>query len=151
MSGPVSRRGIAVHPRTGGNPFIERQANRALPDVESTRRFNLLTIPVFLVAVTGSCLAIFNYQKSSSSVVASTLYALRVHPQARALLGDEIQFKHHFPIIWGELNQLHGNIDINYTVKGTKGEGTMRFKSTRKTRMGLASFRFTSRRRREVT
>jgi cytochrome c oxidase assembly factor 1 len=108
--------------------------------VEATRRFNLLTIPVFLVTVTGSCLAIFNYQKSSSSVVASTLYSLRVHPQARALLGDEIQFKHHFPIIWGELNQLHGNIDISYAVKGTKGEGTIRFKSTRKSRMGLVGY-----------
>jgi cytochrome c oxidase assembly factor 1 len=87
--------------------------------------------------VTGSALAIFNYQKSSSSVVASTLYSLRVHPTAREILGDEIQFKHHFPIIWGEMNQLHGHIDIQYAVKGTKGDGMMRFKSTRKSRMGL--------------
>jgi len=70
-----------------------------------------------------------------SSVVSSTLYSLRVHPRARELLGDEIQFRYKFPIIRGELNQLHGLIDINYDVKGTKGTGVMRFKSTRKGRM----------------
>jgi len=67
--------------------------------------------------------------------VSSTLYSLRVHPRARELLGDEIQFRYKFPIIRGELNQLHGLIDINYDVKGTKGTGVMRFKSTRKGRM----------------
>jgi hypothetical protein len=34
----------------------------------------------------------FNYQKSSSSIVNSTLYALRTSPRAREILGDEIYF-----------------------------------------------------------
>lgn len=70
-------------------------------------------------------------------MVASTLYALRVHPQAREILGEEISFKNKIPWIGGKLSQLHGDIDISYRVKGTKGEGLMRFKSVRKTRLGL--------------
>jgi len=95
----------------------------------------VVVIPLFAAICSLSAYVIFNYQKSSSSVVSSTLYSLRVHPRARELLGDEIQFRYKFPIIRGELNQLHGLIDINYDVKGTKGTGVMRFKSTRKGRM----------------
>jgi len=35
------------------------------------------------------------------------------------------------------MNQLHGRIDIHFKVKGTKREGTMRFKSFRSTRRGM--------------
>ena len=35
------------------------------------------------------------------------------------------------------MDQFHGNIDIQYDVKGTKGEGRMRFKCTRNSRLGL--------------
>lgn len=34
---------------------------------------------------------------------------------------------------------MHGNIDIRFAVKGTKGEGMMRFRSIRRTRMGYVS------------
>lgn len=86
-----------------------------------------------------STAAIFNYQKSSSSVVSSSLYALRTNPQAREILGDEIYFASKFPWIAGELNQLHGRIDIQFWVKGTRQQALMRFKSDRKQRMGLVS------------
>ncbi|KAA8909872.1 cytochrome oxidase complex assembly protein 1-domain-containing protein [Sphaerosporella brunnea] len=128
---------VVVHPRTGGNPVITRRPDRPLPDIETSRRLRMLTLPLFLATVTAAALAIFNYQKSSSSVVASTLYSLRVHPVAREVLGDKIQFRSRIPVIWGTLDQLHGNIDIRFAVKGTKGEGMMRFRSTRKGRMGL--------------
>jgi cytochrome c oxidase assembly factor 1 len=95
------------------------------------------TIPIFLVLLISSTLAIFNYQKSSSSVVSSTMYALRTSPKAREYLGDEIYFKHKMPWIWGEMNQLHGRINIEFTVKGNKKSGIMRFKSYRPTRMGM--------------
>ncbi len=95
------------------------------------------TVPIFLVLLISSTLAIFNYQKSSSPVIASTLYALRTSPKARAYLGDEIYFKSKLPWIWGEMNQLHGKIDIHFDVKGNKTSGTMRFKSFRRKRMGL--------------
>lgn len=76
-------------------------------------------------------IAIFNYQKSSSSVVTSTLYALRTSPKAREYLGDEIYFLQQIPWISGEMNQLHGRINIAFKVKGTKGTAIMRFASHR--------------------
>ncbi|KAI5857100.1 cytochrome oxidase complex assembly protein 1-domain-containing protein [Tricharina praecox] len=131
-------RNTPVHPRTGGNPLTSRVANRALPDIARSRLLRLSTIPIFIVAVAGSAWGIFNYQKLSSSVVASTLYSLRVHPRARAELGDEIAFASAFPIVWGGIDQLHGVIDIQYSVKGRKGvEGVVRFRSTRKGRRGV--------------
>ena len=81
--------------------------------------------------------AIFNYQKMSSPVIASTLYALRTSPKARALLGDEIYFNRQIPWIHGTMNQLHGNIDIWFTVRGSKGVATMRFASNRPTSRGM--------------
>lgn len=41
------------------------------------------------------------------------------------------------PWIWGEMNQLHGRIDIQFEVKGKNAVGTMRFKSAREGRRGL--------------
>jgi cytochrome c oxidase assembly factor 1 len=95
------------------------------------------TIPIFLVVLISSTLAIFNYQKSSSSVVSSTLYALRTSPSAREYLGDEIYFANKMPWIWGEMNQLHGRINIHFEVMGKKNKGTMKFTSHRKTRQGM--------------
>lgn len=94
------------------------------------------TAPLFLAILISSTLAIFNYQKSSSSVVSATMYALRTSPKAREYLGDEIYFASKMPWIWGEMNQLHGKIDISFDVKGTKATGTMRFASVRETRRG---------------
>lgn len=84
-------------------------------------------------------LGIFNYQKSSSSIVSSTLYALRMSKEAREVLGDEIYFAHKIPWISGTMDQLHGQIDISYWVKGTKSQGKMRFKSVRPDRNGYVS------------
>jgi cytochrome c oxidase assembly factor 1 len=95
------------------------------------------TVPIFLVLLVSATLAIFNYQKSSSSVISSTLYSLRTSDKAREYLGDDIYFAHKMPWIWGEMNQLHGRIDIQFEVKGNKNSGTMRFKSFRATRMGM--------------
>lgn len=67
----------------------------------------------------------------------STLFALRSHPVARELLGDEIQYSSRLPWIKGELDQFHGRIDIEYGVKGTRAEGVMRFRSRRRSRLGL--------------
>lgn len=95
------------------------------------------TVPIFLAVLISSTLAIFNYQKSSSSVVSSTMYALRTSSKAREYLGNEIYFAHKMPWIWGEMNQLHGRIDIQFEVKGSRNSGTMRFKSFRATRQGM--------------
>lgn len=89
------------------------------------------TLPLFLAVVTVSSLAIFNYQKTSSPIVASTLYALRVSPRARALLGDDIYFKHPIPWIRGEMNQVRGRVDITFSVRGSRASASMRFASRR--------------------
>jgi cytochrome c oxidase assembly factor 1 len=97
----------------------------------------LRTFPLFLAILAASAAGLFNYQKMSSSVVSSTLYALRINDEARQLLGDEIYFASKVPWIWGTINQLHGKIDIHFGVKGNRAKGEMRFKSTRKSRMGF--------------
>jgi cytochrome c oxidase assembly factor 1 len=112
-------------------------SNRSKPDVQGSGMKWARSVPLFLVLLVSSTLAIFNYQKSSSPVISSTLYALRTSPKAREYLGDEIYFAHKMPWIWGEMNQLHGRIDIQFEVKGKKNTGTMRFKSFRETRRGM--------------
>ncbi|KAH8428882.1 cytochrome c oxidase assembly factor 1 family protein [Aspergillus melleus] len=129
-----ARRNLIPAPRSNSGPLMERRADRELPAVNSERRW-LRTLPVFAVVVGAAMLGIFNYQKSSSSVVNSTLYALRTSPRAREILGDEIYFAQKIPWISGEMNQLHGRIDISFRVKGTKSQGRMRFRSLRPDRM----------------
>jgi cytochrome c oxidase assembly factor 1 len=134
----TTRRTLIAAPKETSGPLLERRADRALPTLPN--RWNWLrTLPIFAAIVGGSCLAIFNYQKQSSSVTTSTLYALRTNEQAREILGDEIYFRDRIPWISGELNQLHGRIDISFGVKGTRKRGVMRFRSERKGRMGFVS------------
>ena len=135
------RRNIIPAPTAKDGPLMSRRSDRALPEIPSSARIWLRTLPIFIAILTISTLGIFNYQKSSSSVVNATLYALRTSEEGRRELGDEIYFRDKFPWIWGELNQLHGRVNISFAVKGTKGSGFMRFKSIRKTRMGLVSCR----------
>ncbi|KAF2809548.1 DUF1783-domain-containing protein [Mytilinidion resinicola] len=132
----TARRTLIAAPKATSGPLLERRADRALPTLP-TRWGWLRTLPIFAVIVGGSCLAIFNYQKQSSSVTTSTLYALRTNAEAREILGDEIYFRDRIPWISGELNQLHGRIDISFGVKGTKQGAVMRFRSERRGRMGF--------------
>ncbi|PKS12149.1 hypothetical protein jhhlp_001447 [Lomentospora prolificans] len=128
----TQRRYITPAPKAG-ETLMERRADH----VESVSFRWSRTLPIFVGLIALSSIAIFNYQKSSSSVIASTLYALRTSEQARALLGDEIYFKHRIPWISGEMNQLRGRIDVKFKVKGTLGSGTMTFKSFRPGPKGL--------------
>ncbi|WKT38538.1 Cytochrome c oxidase assembly factor 1 [Fusarium oxysporum f. sp. vasinfectum] len=130
---PAQRRWMTPAPKPGDGPMMSRRADRELPDVADVTFRWRRTFPIFLLIVAASSVAIFNYQKMSSPVVSSTLYALRTNQDARNLLGDEIYFKHQIPWIHGEMNQLHGRIDIWFSVRGTKGEGVMRFASNRPT------------------
>jgi len=114
---------------------MERRGDRALPSLSSPNVW-LRTLPIFTFICVGSTLAIFNYQKSNSSVVSSTMYSLRTNDEARRLLGDEIYFAQSIPWIWGSIDQVHGKIDIRFAVKGTRGKGMMRFRSERPKRMG---------------
>ncbi|POR38073.1 Cytochrome c oxidase assembly factor 1, partial [Tolypocladium paradoxum] len=105
--------------------------DRAPADVKQARFRWGRSLPVFLALVAVSSLAIFNYQKTSSPVVASALYALRTSPRARALLGDDVYFKHQIPWVRGTMNQMQGRVDICFAVRGTRASATMRFASRR--------------------
>lgn len=133
-----SRRSLVSAPRPNQGPLLTRRSDRELPSLNSGRRW-MRTLPMFAIIVGASMMGIFNYQKSSSSVVSSTLYALRTSPKARDLLGDEIYFARQIPWISGEMNQLHGRINISFWVKGTKAQGKMRFRSMRENRMSYVS------------
>ncbi|KAL6715083.1 cytochrome oxidase assembly protein 1 [Lecanora helva] len=133
---PNHHRTLIAAPTPDSGPLMSRRSDRALPSIKTSWSVWAKTFPIFLVIVTVSALGIFNYQKSSSSIVAATLYALRTSEIGRRELGDEIYFRDMLPWIWGEMNQLHGRVDIEFGVKGTKGRGLMRFKSERKGRMG---------------
>ena len=118
-----NRRTLIAPPKPDSGPLMSRRPDRELPELTSPSRRWLKTLPIFFAILGASTLAIFNYQKSSSSIVNATLYALRTSPRAREVLGDEIYFRDKFPWIWGEMNQLHGRIDIKFGVKGRKGKG----------------------------
>ena len=123
-------------PTEASGPLLTRLPNRALPSMAKSYTW-LKTLPIFILVITISSLGIFNYQKSSSSTVNSILYALRTNETARELLGDEIYFASKVPWIRGELNQLHGRIDISFWVKGRRQQGRVKFASVRKRRDGF--------------
>ncbi|RKF53828.1 Cytochrome c oxidase assembly factor 1 [Golovinomyces cichoracearum] len=133
---PAQTRSLVAAPKPEQGPLMERRSDRELPEINNGGMLWLRTIPIFLVILGSSCLAIFNYQKSSSPVVASTMYALRTSTKAREVLGDEVYYAYKMPWIWGEINLLHGKIDIHFSVKGTKQRAVMRFTSHRAKRMG---------------
>ncbi|OAA61024.1 cytochrome c oxidase assembly protein [Niveomyces insectorum RCEF 264] len=137
LASPSVSRSYVSAPRPGDGPLMERRADRELPDVVKARFRWSRTLPWFFLIVAGCSVAIFNYQKASSPVVASTLYALRTSPRAREYLGDEIYFQQRIPWISGEMNQLHGRIDIVFGVKGTRNTARMRFASRRLTPRGV--------------
>ncbi|KAI0156628.1 DUF1783-domain-containing protein [Xylariaceae sp. FL1272] len=131
----MQRRTVVSAPKPGDGPLMQRRADRELPTIKEFRWST--TLPIFGLLIALSSVAIFNYQMLSSPVVASTLYSLRTNPRARALLGDEIYFKHQIPWISGEMNQVRGRIDVTFSVKGTKGVGVMRFASARPSAKGM--------------
>ncbi|OSS51718.1 hypothetical protein B5807_03861 [Epicoccum nigrum] len=131
-----------IPPPKDGEVLLERKPNRALPPIPPLISPQVLkTFPIFVIAMTVSVLVFFNYQKQESSVVTSTLYALRTNPLVREELGDEIYFASKYPWISGEINQVHGRIDISFNVKGTKRQGNVRLRCKRKGRGGLYSTR----------
>ncbi|KKA28790.1 hypothetical protein TD95_002823 [Thielaviopsis punctulata] len=136
MNKRALRKEFAPAPRRSDGPLMERRANRELPDPSKTQFSWFRSLPIFVGLIAVCSAAIFNYQKMTSSVVNSTLYALRTSPKARAILGNEIYFKQRIPWISGEMNQLHGRINISFSVKGDKGDAIMSFASYRYTDRG---------------
>ncbi|CAA9964097.1 hypothetical protein CFE70_007255 [Pyrenophora teres f. teres 0-1] len=127
-----------IPPPKDGEILLERRPNRALPPIPPLISPQVLkTLPIFILAMSISLFAFFNYQKQESSVVTSTLYALRTNQLVRDELGDEIYFASKNPWIKGEINQLHGRIDVSFWVKGTKRAGEVKLRCRRRGRGGL--------------
>ncbi|OAL47041.1 DUF1783-domain-containing protein [Pyrenochaeta sp. DS3sAY3a] len=127
-----------IPPPKEGEVLLERRPNRALPPIPPLIPTQVAkTLPLFIVAMAISLFAFFNYQKTESSVVTSTLYALRTNPAVREQLGDEIYFASKNPWVRGEINQVHGRIDISFWVKGTRKQGEVKLRCRRRGRGGL--------------
>jgi len=120
-------------PPKEGELLMERLPNRELPPIPPLIPTHVRnTFPIFVLIMTASMLAFFNYQKQESSVVSSTMYALRTDSEVREVLGDEIYFASKYPWIKGEINQVHGKIDVRFWVKGTKRQGEVRLRCRRR-------------------
>lgn len=78
-----------------------------------------------------------NQEKLSSSVSRSILRAVREDPQLRQVLGEVIRPQPEWwlngdPWISGHINQLQGNIDVSFRIRGSRSSGTIYFTSIRK-------------------
>ena len=103
-------------------------------DVKAWQHKWWLSLPLFVLTMAVAA-AIFNYEKSSGSVVAATLYSLRTSARARELLGDEIYFASSVPWINGPIDLVHGKVDIRFDVRGSHcPRATVRFTSSRPAR-----------------
>ena len=129
-------------PLPNSGPLLERRSDRSLPALSSIDNpwHRWRHFPLVLAIIVGGALVIFNYEKSNGAVVSASVYALRVHPRARQVLGEEIYFKSAFPWIWGSVDPMHGLIDVRFAVKGSKGAGMMRFRCTRKRKRDWVGF-----------
>lgn len=129
-----SKQIIALNkPPAAGEEFLQRVHDRPLPtlkELSSSRRW-LRTMPMFIVVCTASAMGIFNYQKTSSPIIAATLYSLRTNARVRQELGDEVYFASQWAWIWGPINLVQGHVDVSFRVKGTRSQGMCRFKATR--------------------
>ncbi|KAJ6516953.1 cytochrome oxidase complex assembly protein 1-domain-containing protein [Mycena vitilis] len=95
------------------------------------------------VAITalGSWAAFFGYitnnAKATSSFVEKTLRVAATDPNLCAALGGDVRPQPEWwlngrPRIRGELDQLHGNIELSVRLCGSRGAGTLYFSSVRK-------------------
>ncbi|KAJ7101005.1 cytochrome oxidase assembly protein 1, partial [Mycena crocata] len=78
-----------------------------------------------------------NETKVTSSVVKQMLRTIKSDPQLAETLGLAIRpqpewWLNGYPIIHGQINQLQGNIDVSFRIKGSQGFGTVYFTSVRK-------------------
>jgi cytochrome c oxidase assembly factor 1 len=120
-------------PTAATGPLLTRRADRALPPLSRINNpfYTWRHLPIVVAVMGLGAAAIFNYEKLNHSVVTSSLYALRIHPVARNVLGDEVYFAQRVPWISGSIDQVHGEIDVRFGVKGTRRKGVMRFRATR--------------------
>ncbi|CAK7913218.1 cytochrome c oxidase assembly factor 1 [[Candida] anglica] len=108
--------------------------DRELPDPFQKKKQNRYYFVCYGLGVTLSCIFIFNYEKTMSPITNSVMYFLRRSHNASEVLGDDITFASQWPWIWGPLNAVKGDVDIEFDVKGTKGTGTLKLRATRESK-----------------
>lgn len=108
--------------------------DRELPDPYADKKKNRYYFVAYGIGVIVSLAIIFNYEKTRSPIINSTLYFLRRSSVAKEELGEGINFASSWPWISGELNTVKGRIDIEFQVKGTKQNGTLKLKAERESK-----------------
>ncbi|QEU59275.1 Coa1 [Kluyveromyces lactis] len=101
--------------------FRPMRIDRELPDPTKDVNKRRLQFVGFIVLMTSALAMIFNYEKTQSPVISNTLYHMRRSPKIREVLGDQIDFDGLVPWVSGELNQVAGNVNIKFYLKGSKG------------------------------
>lgn len=109
--------------------------DRELPDPFADKKKNRYYFVVYGIGVVVSCAIIFNYEKTRSPIINSTLYFLRRSSIAKEQLGEGINFASSWPWISGQLNTVQGKIDIEFQVKGSKRSGTLKLKAYRESKL----------------
>ncbi|KAJ6519431.1 cytochrome oxidase complex assembly protein 1-domain-containing protein [Mycena sanguinolenta] len=113
------------------------QSHRPLPRIEK-RWPTFLGIGVIVLTSWAAFLTyVTNETKVTSSVVKQILRTIKADPQLLETLGFAIRpqpewWLNGYPIIHGQINQLQGNIDVSFRIKGSLGSGTVYFTSVRK-------------------
>jgi len=85
---------------------------------------------VVLTGWAGFLIYVTNETKVTSSVVKQILRTIKADPQLTETLGLAIRTQpewwlNGYPIIHGQINQLQGNIDVSFRIKGSLGAGTV--------------------------
>ena len=115
--------------------FLTRRSayDRQLPPLSalnSSYRW-LKTMPIFLGIITISSLALFNYQKVNSPIIAANLYSLRTNLRVREILGEEVYFASKWAWIFGQINLVQGRVNVEFEVGGRRRKGWCRFRARR--------------------
>ncbi|KAF7308780.1 DUF1783-domain-containing protein [Mycena kentingensis (nom. inval.)] len=108
-----------------------------LPRIE--RRWpTVLGVTVVVVAGWAAFLGyVTNETKCTSSVVKQIVRTLKADNALRESLGLALRpqpewWLNGYPVIHGSINQLQGNVDVSFRIKGSLGSGTVYFTSIRK-------------------
>ncbi|ODV79009.1 DUF1783-domain-containing protein [Suhomyces tanzawaensis NRRL Y-17324] len=109
--------------------------DREFPDPFAEKKQNRKYFVAYGIGVTVACIIIFNYEKTTSPIVTSTLFFMRRSSIAKEQLGNGIDFASSWPWISGTLNTNKGDIDIAFKIKGDKGVGMLKLKAERELRM----------------
>ncbi|KAJ7225915.1 cytochrome oxidase complex assembly protein 1-domain-containing protein [Mycena pura] len=113
------------------------KSHRDLPRIEKRWPTALGVTAVVLVGWAAFLTYVTNETKVTSSVVKQIVRTLKADPQLRELLGLALRpqpewWLNGYPLIHGQINQLQGNVDVSFRIKGSLGFGTVYFTSIRK-------------------